>query len=220
MILLHKQITLPYNLPVIVVSAAKRLLVVCLPLGLLLTACSQEMGTPEIAPSLVPLATVTAQMAATSEAEMARATTAAAPEETSTAGDTDQETVDEPDPTPTETLPQTISVSDQELRDDGRLIVERVEVNQPGWLVIYADDNDEPGEILGYTEIPAGVTEDVAVEVEAEDQTDSVTKERIQNMVQFVASTSDWYEKISSVPTPTLQKLMKLGTGITGALGK
>ena len=61
---------------------------------------------------------------------------------------------------------------------------------------------------------------DVAVEVEAEDQTDPVTKERIQNMLQFVESTSDWYEKISPVPTPTLQKLMKLGTNITGALGK
>ena len=39
-------------------------------------------------------------------------------------------------------------------------------------------------------------------------------------MLQFVENTSDWYEKIQEVPTPTLQKLMKLGTGITGALNK
>ena len=58
----------------------------------------------------------------------------------------------------------------------------------------------------------------VAVEMDEDDQTDPVTKERIRNMLQFVESTSDWYEKIVQVPTPTLQKLMKLGTGITNAL--
>ena len=59
---------------------------------------------------------------------------------------------------------------------------------------------------------------DVAVEVDDESETDPVTKERIQNMLQFVESTSDWYEKIQGVPTPTLKRLMKLGTGITKAL--
>ena len=77
------------------------------------------------------------------------------------------------------------------------------------------DEFDPTDEAHGFDD-----TDAVAVEVEAEDQTDPVTKERIQNMLHFVESTSDWYEKISSVPTPTLQKLMKLGTGITGALGK
>ena len=60
----------------------------------------------------------------------------------------------------------------------------------------------------------------VAVEVEDEKDTDAVTKERIRNMLEFVENTSDWYEKIQAVPTPTLQKLMKLGTGITNALKK
>ena len=60
----------------------------------------------------------------------------------------------------------------------------------------------------------------VAVEVEKEDETDPVTKERIQNMLQFIESTSDWYDNIQAVSTPTLQKLMKLGTGITSALKK
>jgi DNA-binding transcriptional regulator GbsR (MarR family) len=55
----------------------------------------------------------------------------------------------------------------------------------------------------------------VAVEVVDEKETDQITKERIENMLQFVATTSDWYEKIQSVPTPTLQKIMKLGAGIT-----
>jgi len=60
----------------------------------------------------------------------------------------------------------------------------------------------------------------VAVEVEDESDTDPVTKERIQNMLAFVENTSDWYEKIVEVPTPTLRKLMKLGTDITKAISK
>jgi len=54
-----------------------------------------------------------------------------------------------------------------------------------------------------------------AIDVEAEGSTDDVTKQRIQSMLKFVETTSDWYEKIQGVPTSTLQKLMKLGAGIT-----
>jgi DNA-binding transcriptional regulator GbsR (MarR family) len=54
-----------------------------------------------------------------------------------------------------------------------------------------------------------------AIDVEAEDATDEITKQRIQSMLKFVETTSDWYEKIQGVPTSTLQKLMKLGAGIT-----
>jgi DNA-binding transcriptional regulator GbsR (MarR family) len=54
-----------------------------------------------------------------------------------------------------------------------------------------------------------------AIDAKAEDATDEITKQRIQNMLTFVEATSDWYEKIQGVPTSTLQKLMKLGAGIT-----
>jgi len=54
-----------------------------------------------------------------------------------------------------------------------------------------------------------------AAEVQAENETDAVTKERIQNMLEFVESTSDWYEQISEIPTSTLTKIMALGTKIT-----
>ena len=59
-----------------------------------------------------------------------------------------------------------------------------------------------------------------AAEVADEDETDTVTKERISNMLRFVESTSDWYESIQEVPTKTLQKLMKLGVGITRFVNK
>ena len=59
-----------------------------------------------------------------------------------------------------------------------------------------------------------------AKEVLEEDDTDPVTKQRIQNMLNFVETTSDWYEQIQDIPTPTLTKLMKLGQGITKLVKK
>lgn len=54
-----------------------------------------------------------------------------------------------------------------------------------------------------------------AAEVDAETDTDPVTKDRIKNMLEFVESTSSWYEQISQIPTSTLTKLMALGNKIT-----
>jgi len=59
-----------------------------------------------------------------------------------------------------------------------------------------------------------------AAEVETESDTDPVTRERIRNMLEFVESTSDWYEQIRDIPTSTLTKLMKLGKGITRLVKK
>ena len=59
-----------------------------------------------------------------------------------------------------------------------------------------------------------------AAEVETESDTDPVTRERIRNMLDFVESTSDWYEQIRDIPTSALTKLMKLGKGITGLVKK
>ena len=59
-----------------------------------------------------------------------------------------------------------------------------------------------------------------AAEIETEKVTDDATKERVRNMLQFVETTSEWYEKIRDIPTPTLQKLMKLGAGIAKFIKK
>ena len=59
-----------------------------------------------------------------------------------------------------------------------------------------------------------------AMEVEKEKQTDKVTKERITNMLNFFETISDWYEQIQEIPTPTLQKIMKLGQRITKVINK
>ena len=54
-----------------------------------------------------------------------------------------------------------------------------------------------------------------AAEVLEEDETDPVTKQRIQNMLQFVETTSDWYEQIRDSPTPTRTNRRKRGSKIT-----
>jgi len=54
-----------------------------------------------------------------------------------------------------------------------------------------------------------------AREVLEEEQTDAITKQRIQNMLEFMETTSEWYEQIRDIPTPTLTKLMQLGKSIT-----
>ncbi len=59
-----------------------------------------------------------------------------------------------------------------------------------------------------------------ADEIDAENLTDEITKDRVRNMLQFVETTSEWYEKIRDIPTPTLQKLMKLGAGIAKFIKK
>lgn len=59
-----------------------------------------------------------------------------------------------------------------------------------------------------------------AAEVENETNTDEVTKERIRDMLKFFETTSDWYEQVQEIPTPTLQKIMKLGRGITKVVPK
>ena len=62
--------------------------------------------------------------------------------------------------------------------------------------------------------------ESCAAEVDNEEETDPITKERIRNMLEFVESASRWYEEISAVPTSTLTKIMALGRRITKVVKK
>ncbi len=59
-----------------------------------------------------------------------------------------------------------------------------------------------------------------AEEVDKEADTDPITKQRIHDMLEFVESTSAWYEDIREIPTATLTKIMKLGRGITKLVTK
>jgi len=57
-------------------------------------------------------------------------------------------------------------------------------------------------------------------EIEIEDEAEKITRERIHNMLSFVDSINDWYEKIRSISNSTLRKIMKLGNAITSLVGK
>ena len=57
-------------------------------------------------------------------------------------------------------------------------------------------------------------------EIETEDEADKITRERIHNMLSFVDSINDWYDKIRSISNSTLRKIMKLGNAITSLVGK
>ena len=59
-----------------------------------------------------------------------------------------------------------------------------------------------------------------AADVEKDAGTDPVTAKRITDMLEFVETTSDWYESMHDVPSSTLKKLMKLGHGITKLVSK
>ena len=59
-----------------------------------------------------------------------------------------------------------------------------------------------------------------ADEVDREAETDAVTKARIRSMLEFVETTSRWYEEIRDIPTSTLTKIMALGRKITKVVGK
>jgi len=57
-------------------------------------------------------------------------------------------------------------------------------------------------------------------EIDGEKETDPVTKDRIRSMLEFVETTSSWYEEINDIPTGTLTKLMGLGKKITKLVKK
>lgn len=71
-----------------------------------------------------------------------------------------------PIPSPTPVLPQ-ISALDQDLTEDGRVVISRVVAVEPGWVVVHATDEDgTPSAVLGWTAVAAGTSTDVAVDID------------------------------------------------------
>lgn len=55
---------------------------------------------------------------------------------------------------------------------DGMVVIDRVIMNQDGWIVVHADEDGEPGPVIGYTEVPEGVSTEVFVQISPEDTTE------------------------------------------------
>jgi hypothetical protein len=59
-----------------------------------------------------------------------------------------------------------ISVTDQVLEDDGRLLVSEVTAAERGWIVLYDDDGGAPGQVLGYSAVEEGQNEDIIIQID------------------------------------------------------
>lgn len=57
---------------------------------------------------------------------------------------------------------------------DGTVTVSRAVINEPGWIVIHADENDAPGPVIGFSPLIAGINADVLVEVDLDGVTDTL----------------------------------------------
>lgn len=66
-----------------------------------------------------------------------------------------------------------VTVSDQPLVD-GKVTIEKVVSNGPGWLVVHADNNGAPGPVLGHTAVADGENTNVVVELAAEGRTETL----------------------------------------------
>ncbi|MFO7635259.1 MAG: fasciclin domain-containing protein [Caldilinea sp.] len=57
---------------------------------------------------------------------------------------------------------------------DNVVTVTRVTSNGPGWVVIHADADGNPGPVIGYTAVPDGISANVEVEVDLDGLTDNL----------------------------------------------
>ncbi|MFV1982722.1 MAG: GbsR/MarR family transcriptional regulator [Thiohalomonadales bacterium] len=56
------------------------------------------------------------------------------------------------------------------------------------------------------------------LESDDDKKTSKAVKKRIEDTLSFMEMLDDWYEQMKDVPTPTITKLMKIGSKITGFL--
>lgn len=72
-----------------------------------------------------------------------------------------------PSPTATAAPPEpALSAVQQTVGEDGIVVISRIAAPEPAWVVVYADADGAPGEVLGYREVAAGEHRDVEVEID------------------------------------------------------
>jgi len=64
-----------------------------------------------------------------------------------------------------------VAITDQPIVN-GTVTVDEVISNGPGWIVIHADENATPGQVIGHSPVEDGVNENVTVEIETENVTE------------------------------------------------
>jgi hypothetical protein len=72
------------------------------------------------------------------------------------------------------TIPNAVSVTDQALGTDNMIKVAAVLTPNPAFIAIQADNNGEPGAVIGYTAVKAGLNLDVKVKIDPSQKTDKL----------------------------------------------
>ncbi|MDX1614311.1 MAG: plastocyanin/azurin family copper-binding protein [Candidatus Promineifilaceae bacterium] len=81
-----------------------------------------------------------------------------------------------------------VTVEDQELTDS-TVTVASVTAAEPGWMVIHADDNGAPGQVIGQAAVETGENSDVVVEIDQ-----AAATETLYAMLHVDAGTQGEYE--------------------------
>lgn len=104
----------------------------------------------------------------------------ASPSATNAVASTEEPTA-EPTATPSPALTPTeepivpaVSVTDQVLEDDGQLVIEEVIAAEPGWIVLYTDQDGSPGELLGFAAVEEGQNETITIQLDPLAATDTL----------------------------------------------
>jgi hypothetical protein len=74
-----------------------------------------------------------------------------------------------PSPTPTTTpepITPTIDVDNQTIDDSSQIMINKVTIDQPGWIVIQSDDDGEPGYVLGFSQLDNFKSENITVGID------------------------------------------------------
>ncbi|MEZ4710411.1 MAG: fasciclin domain-containing protein [Caldilineaceae bacterium] len=88
---------------------------------------------------------------------------------------------------------------DQEIID-GTIRVVRVTANEAGFVVVHTDDSGNPGPVIGYAPIPAGVSANVTVPIDADAATDT-----LHVMLHVDGGQADVYEGPGDPDGPVLR---------------
>jgi hypothetical protein len=59
-----------------------------------------------------------------------------------------------------------LTVMDQKIADNGTLTIHETVIDAPGWIAIQADDNGQPGALIGTAFVHIGMNEDVKIKVD------------------------------------------------------
>ncbi len=125
----------------------------------LATACLQEQESDSTSTSSPPVAPTSVEMRPIDQEDIDQVS----PEEVTQP----TQEMSTPETEETQELPiPIVSASRQVLGDDGQLTIDQVVSIQEGWIVVYNDEDGKKGEVLGYTPVNDGPSEDVQVVID------------------------------------------------------